>query len=337
MFERFTDRARHVVVLAQEEARGLQHNYIGTEHLLLGLLGEPDGIGARALEGFGLTLAKAREEVIARVDTGKKVTLGHIPFTPRSKKSLELALREALALGHNYIGTEHILLGLVREGEGVGAQVIAAYAPEPVPVRVRLAVLDLMPNTPSESGRRWFRRRRGTAGEGESEGETERAQLDATPAADAALSEAARIAGSKRVGSQHLVLAALADPESVAARTLVALGLDLDVARDALQSAELTGTTDESPEEAGRRQLRLRVTDTYASLEVRDPALVDLARAALEAVGDETDEAGTIPGDLPASASFTSVWRALHDSFDDIRRRAGTGIEPPASDPPDAA
>jgi ATP-dependent Clp protease ATP-binding subunit ClpC len=335
VFERFTDRARHVVVLAQEEARGLQHNYIGTEHLLLGLLGEPDGIGARALDGFGLSLTKAREEVIARVDTGKKAPEGHIPFTPRSKKALEFSLREALALGHNYIGTEHILLGLVREADGVGAQIVTAYAPEPVAVRVRLAVLDLLPSAPSESGRRWFRRRRGGSGEGE--GETERAQLDTTPAADAALSEAARIAGSKRVGSQHLVLAALADPESVAARTLVALGLDLDVARDALESADLTGTTDESPEEAGRRQLRLRVTDTYASLEVRDPALVDLARAALEAVGDETDEAGTIPGDLPATTSFTNVWRVLHDSLDDIRRRAGTGLEASDSDPPDAA
>ena len=335
MFERFTDRARHVVVLAQEEARGLQHNYIGTEHLLLGLLGEPDGIGARALEGFGLSLAKAREEVIARVDAGKKAPEGHIPFTPRSKKTLELALREALALGHNYIGTEHILLGLVREADGVGAQIIGAYAPDPVATRVRLAVLDLLPNTPAESGRHWFRRRR--TGLGESEGETERAQLDTTPAADAALSEAARLAGSKRVGSQHLVLAALTDPESVAARTLVGLGLDLDAARNALESADLTGTTDEAPEEAGRRQLRLRVADTYASIEIRDPELVDLARAALDAVGDETDETGTIPGDLPVSASFANVWRVLQDSLDDIRRRAGSGIEPQSPEPPDTA
>ncbi len=116
MFERFTDRARRVIVLAQEEARGLNHNYIGTEHLLLGLL-EPGGIAAQALDRFGMTATGTREEVKARVGVGSEPPKGRIPFTPRAKKVLELALREALQLSHNYIGTEHILLGLVREGE----------------------------------------------------------------------------------------------------------------------------------------------------------------------------------------------------------------------------
>ena len=107
MFERFTNRARHVVVLAQEEARRLQHNYIGTEHILLGLLGEPDGVAALALAGLGISLESARGEVAAIVSPGATAPSGHIPFTPRAKKTLELALREAVQLQHNYIGTEH--------------------------------------------------------------------------------------------------------------------------------------------------------------------------------------------------------------------------------------
>src|SRR6266404_2502727 len=122
MFERFTNHARHVVVLAQEEARRLQHNYIGTEHILLGLLGEPGGLAFRALERFEMTLDSTREEVKAVVGTGSGTVGGHIPFTPRAKKALELSLREALQLHHTYIGTEHILLGVIREGDGAGAQ-----------------------------------------------------------------------------------------------------------------------------------------------------------------------------------------------------------------------
>jgi hypothetical protein len=124
MFERFTDRARRVVVLAQEEARFLDHNYIGTEHILLGLIHEGEGVAARALESLGVSLEAVRAEVTEIIGRGAEAPTGNIPFTPRSKKVLELSLREALELGHNYIGTEHILLGLLREGQGVGAQVL---------------------------------------------------------------------------------------------------------------------------------------------------------------------------------------------------------------------
>jgi hypothetical protein len=124
MFERFTDRARRVVVLAQEEAGLLNHNYIGTEHILLGLIHEREGVAARALTELGISLETIRVEVVEIIGRGETAPTGHIPFTPRSKKVLELSLREALQLGHNYIGTEHILLGLIREGEGVGAQVL---------------------------------------------------------------------------------------------------------------------------------------------------------------------------------------------------------------------
>ena len=124
MFERFTDRARRVVVLAQEEARMLNHSYIGTEHILLGLIHEGEGVAAKALESMDISLGAVREKVQEDIGQGQQNPPGHIPFTPRAKKVLELSLREALQLGHNYIGTEHILLGLIREGEGVAAQVL---------------------------------------------------------------------------------------------------------------------------------------------------------------------------------------------------------------------
>ncbi len=124
MFERFTDRARRVIVLAQEEARTLQHNYIGTEHLLLGLIREGEGVAAKALASKGVTLDDTRKQVEEMIGKGNASPNGHIPFTPHARQVLELSLREALQLGHSYIGTEHILLGLIHEGEGVGTQVL---------------------------------------------------------------------------------------------------------------------------------------------------------------------------------------------------------------------
>ncbi|CCI54058.1 MAG: ATP-dependent Clp protease ATP-binding subunit [Tetrasphaera jenkinsii] len=142
MFERFTDRARRVVVLAQEEARMLNHNYIGTEHILLGLIHEGDGVASKALESLGIELEQVREQVQEIIGQGQQAPSGHIPFTPRAKKVLELSLREALQLGHNYIGTEHILLGLIREGEGVAAQVLVKLGAELL--RVRQQVIQLI-------------------------------------------------------------------------------------------------------------------------------------------------------------------------------------------------
>jgi hypothetical protein len=127
VFERFTERARQVVVLAQDEARALKHNYIGTEHILLGLLREEEGLAARVLESLDITVEEVRAQVARIVGQGDEVTTGQIPFTPRAKKVLELALREGLSLGHNYIGTEHILLGLVRENEGVAARILLDF------------------------------------------------------------------------------------------------------------------------------------------------------------------------------------------------------------------
>jgi ATP-dependent Clp protease ATP-binding subunit ClpA len=142
MFERFTDRARRVVVLAQEEARLLNHNYLGTEHLLLGLAHEGEGVAAMALESLGISPEAVRAQVEEIIGQGQRAPTGHIPFTPRAKKVFELSLREALQLGHNYIGTEHILLGLLREGEGVAAQVLVKLGADLS--RVRQQVIQLL-------------------------------------------------------------------------------------------------------------------------------------------------------------------------------------------------
>ncbi len=329
MFERFTGRARHAVVLAQEEARRLHHNYIGTEHILLGLLGEPDGVGARALEGFGLSLDGARREVAAIVSPGTAAPTGHIPFTPRAKKTLELALREALQLSHNYIGTEHILLGLMREGDGVAAQILRQHGDL---LAIRTAVLDLLAASSYQGPRRrrWLRRR-GAAAPSEPGAAAQQSELNATPAADATLSEATRLAGARPVGSHHLLLAALADPDTAAARALAALGVDLDQAKEALRAVDITGTSDEPPEEAGRRQMVIQVTGDRLTIEAADPVIIAAGRAALGALGDQADPPGTIRGDLPACANLSTVWQALHDGLTAIERRAAPPAEAPGS------
>jgi ATP-dependent Clp protease ATP-binding subunit ClpC len=324
MFERFTNRARHVIVLAQEEARELQHNYIGTEHLLLGLLSESGGLAGRALDRFGMTVTGAREQIIATVGKGTEPPKGRIPFTPRAKKVLELGLREALALHHNYIGTEHLLLGLIREGDGVGAHILAAAAGDLATVRT--AVLDLLPAEPPKASRRWLHRNPAAPGEDPED-------LRTTPAARTSLDEAARLAGPRPVGSHHLLLAALADPEAAAAKALVSLGLDLNQAREALRNADVTGTSDEQPEERGRRHMRIRAAGDRVTLEATDSELVSLASATAEALGDQADPPGTIRGDLPAASSLGKVWQALRDSLEDIRRSAAGAAKTDAGEP----
>jgi Clp amino terminal domain, pathogenicity island component len=333
MFERFTTRARRVVVLAQEEARTLRHNYIGTEHILLGLLGEPEGLAGRALTSLGISLESTRREVEDLVGAGKKEPSGHIPFTPRAKKTLELALREALQLHHEYIGTEHLPLGALKESEsgkdeGAAVKILKRHAELPA---IRTAVLTLLPPASPESApaRRWRRAREaGLAEFGVLRGE--QPGLNATPAADATLSEATRLAGTQPVGSHHLLLASLADPGTAAARALAALGVNLDQAKDALRGMDVTGTSDELPEEAGRRQLVIHVTSERLTIEASDPVLVKAANEALAALTGQAGPPGTIHGDLPASASLSRAWQAFYESLEDIKRRAASPAGPPA-------
>lgn len=190
MFERFTDRARAVVMHAQEEARQLDHGYIGTEHLLLGLIADPEGMGGQVLAGCGLDIDGVRAEIERRIGRGPSEAKGHIPFTPRAKKVLELSLRQALKLGHDYIGTEHVLLGLLAEGEGVAAQILATGG-EGGLVGVRDAVFERMGRSPealvgiegriAELGRSFRRRWSSTITPGESEDEV-RKRLEAIEA-----------------------------------------------------------------------------------------------------------------------------------------------------------
>ena len=143
MFERFTERARQVLVLALDEARALKHNYIGTEHLLLGLLREEEGLAAKALESLDITVEDVRAQVARIVGQGDEITTGQIPYTPRAKKVLELSLSESKSLGHNYIGTEHLLLGLVRENDGIAARILLEFGADAETIRTE--VIRLLP------------------------------------------------------------------------------------------------------------------------------------------------------------------------------------------------
>jgi ATP-dependent Clp protease ATP-binding subunit ClpC len=157
VFERFTERGRQAVVLAQDEARSLKHNYIGTEHLLLGLLREEEGMAARVLEALGVRHDEVRAQVMRVIGEGEQVPSGQIPFTPRAKKVLELALREALSLGHNYLGTEHILLGIVREKDGVGARILLEFGADRETVRNELVrILGAGAPGPLRPHRKWL-------------------------------------------------------------------------------------------------------------------------------------------------------------------------------------
>jgi ATP-dependent Clp protease ATP-binding subunit ClpA len=254
MFERFSGQARHVVVSAQEEARELDHNYIGTEHILLGLLVITDSLAGASLTALGYTRDDVRASVEAMVGRGKASPGGHIPFTPRAKKVLELSLREALHLKHNYIGTEHILLGLIREGEGIGAQILAAKHPLD---RIRGEVLAQIesPGTTRE-----------TSGAGR------------TPAAHDVLALAAELAGETPVGSHHILEAILQQPESAAAKALSEAGIDLDQLAAKLDEVSTEDTGDDTPEQAAARQLELSITDDAVTVVLHDAASVELGK-----------------------------------------------------------
>jgi ATP-dependent Clp protease ATP-binding subunit ClpA len=270
MFERFTDRARRVVVLSQEEARALDHNYIGTEHILLGLIGEGEGVAAHALAASGVTLEAARSRVEQEVGRGDSTPSGHIPFTPSAKRLLELSLRQALALGHSHIGTEHVLLGLLEEGSGTGYQVVVALGGRPEEVRSRVAVLLAAslagPGARSRGVRgriATWRSARATAASGagrealvdqdvlwlalESAGEepsapgepgapagglplVRRLEADARRALVLGRAEAGRV-GSAEVMDVHLLLGVLAEGDGRGARALAQVGVTLDAAR----------------------------------------------------------------------------------------------------------
>jgi ATP-dependent Clp protease ATP-binding subunit ClpA len=257
MFERFSGQARHVVVTAQEEARELDHNYIGTEHLLLGILAASDSLASGSLTALGYTRDDVRATLVALVGRGKASPGGHIPFTPRAKKVLELALREALQLKHNYIGTEHILLGLLREGEGIAAQILAEKHPLD---RIRGEVLTRIESPAAREAHGGGR----------------------TQAAHDVLALAAELAGDTPVGSQHILEAILQQPDSAAAKVLISAGIDLDQLVTKLDEVSTEDTADDTPGQAAARQLELTVTDDTVTVVLRDPASRELGKQILQ-------------------------------------------------------
>ncbi len=241
MFERFTDRARRVVVLAQEEARMLNHNYIGTEHILLGLIHEGEGVAAKALESLGISLEAVRQQVEEIIGAGQQAPSGHIPFTPRAKNVLELSLREALQLGHNYIGTEHILLGLIREGDGVAAQVLVKLGADLN--RVRRQVIQLLP-WPAEGNRRSAVSTEVPVSAGESWSATGKSgshERDRIVLAQ----EEARMLNHDYVGTEHLLLGLIHEGDGDAAKALESLGISLEAVRQRV--LEIIGVGEQAP------------------------------------------------------------------------------------------
>jgi ATP-dependent Clp protease ATP-binding subunit ClpC len=270
MFERFTDRGRTVVVLAEEEARGLDHNYIGTEHLLLGLLAEGNGRAAQVLHAAGITIERVREEVARIVGEGAALSPSadlppaSLPFTVRSKKVLEQSLRESLNLGQEHIATEHILLGLVDEREGVGAQILAAegFTPD----RARAAVLTRLaaqggiePRVSSWRGAPGFRQR------------FPRGQ-NTTPAVAELYLRARQRAGDSAVSSAEM-LRALLQGDSRAARALASLGVTGDAVDRALAETPVEGTSDETAQDAVARMVQLSKQQDRIVVEILDPQL----------------------------------------------------------------
>ncbi|MEU6423108.1 Clp protease N-terminal domain-containing protein [Streptomyces spiralis] len=282
-FERFSVKARRVVVAAQEQARLLKHDHIGTEHLLLGLLDVQDSVAAKVLHQLGYDKETAQVDVAAVVKPGTEELSGHIPFAPHAKETLELALREAQQLHHNHIGTEHILLALIREGGGAGAKVLAQRI-SPIS-KVRAAVLASVEGSQDVAAGSW------PAG---------------TPATEDTVAAARALAGGAPVGSHHLLEAMLRAENSMAARVLRELGVDPDTVAAKIDELDPETTTDANPEEAAARKMDIRLVDDEVHLILRDPATVTLAKKVTE-LSD-----GPIQGVGPVAGMFVPLWRSTN-------------------------
>jgi ATP-dependent Clp protease ATP-binding subunit ClpC len=304
MFERFTAEARGVVVRAQEEARDLRHNQIGTEHVLLGILAMPSSVAAQALRKLGVTAAGVRAGIETTTGIGEQPSAGHIPFTPRAKKLLELSLREALHLKHNYIGTEHILLALEREGEGLAAKILVGQVRDLAVLRT--TVLEMLETTGRE--------RPG----GES--------AHRTNAAEEVVSAAHALAGDAPMGSHHLLEALIRADGSMAAKVLGELGVDAAAIASKVDEFDAEDTTDATPEEIAARKMELRVEGDEVHLVFRDQGTVDLARAVTELVG------GPITATGPVTGKLVPLWTATNKLLVSLMQSLGDDPLPEGSD-----
>jgi ATP-dependent Clp protease ATP-binding subunit ClpA len=302
MFERFTGDARHVVVMAQEQARELRHNYIGTEHVLLGIVRLPNANLARdTLFALGLT----PETVLAAVEKiagrGDDVLTGHIPFTKRAKRVLELSLRESLQLGSNNIGPEHVLLGLIREGEGLAAQVLAQGGRSLDDVRA--AVLSAIRQ--SDPGAAFTR----------------------TPAVEQVLAEAERLAAGAPIGSHHLLEALARADASMAGMVLAGLGVTSDAVIEKIDTIDLAATSDVTPEQSAAATMRWEVGDDHATLVIGDPETVSALRKLVE------QAEGPLTGDGPLSGPFIGLYHAVRRNVSAIDAALNPPEEPDVESP----
>jgi ATP-dependent Clp protease ATP-binding subunit ClpA len=334
MFERFTDRARRVLVLAQEEARLLNHNFIGTEHILLGLIHEGDGVAAQTLAMVGISLEAVRLRVSETIGpAGHSSHPGSPPFTPRAKKVLELSLREALQLGHNYIGTEHMLLGLLREGEGVGAQVLVDLGADLYVVRQQVIQLLSGPGALGAGGGGFH-----TASSASSRSARGAPASIRTPGAMQVDSAARRLAADLPVGTQHILIGLFEQPDSLAAKVLASLNIDRSAVEQLVADLGVKDTSDELPEVTGGRKVLLRVVEDRVVVEVDDPDLADLVRRGLVGqAGDGEQSLGSAGGDGSPSGDFSGIWTAINAAAADLIRRSSTaqaGNEAGSGDPP---
>jgi len=299
MFERFSDNARQAVVLAQVECRRLNHRWIGSEHLLLGLLAMPDSSAGRALGRLGLTQDAARTEVEQLVGRGDRTPTGHVPFTPRAKKVLELSLREALKLKHNYIGSAHILLAIVREGDGVAAKVLKLRLGDLEKVREAAQAEfsgAMTPRPPSAAAR--------------------------TPATEQVLRLAEHLAAGAPVGSHHLLEALARSDRSMAAQVLAGFGVDPDNIAARVDAIDPESTSDVTPEMSAAAKMRLRLDGDEVHLVLADEETVALVRQLIELAGAD----GELTGAEPLTGPFITFWTSFRDGVSALQR--ALAVEP---------
>jgi ATP-dependent Clp protease ATP-binding subunit ClpC len=307
VFERFTAEARRTVVAAQEEARSLGHAHIGTEHLLLALLRDPESLPGQVLTGQGITAEKMRTEVRRTVPPSDNVPPGHIPFSPRSKKVLELSLRESIRLRHRNIEPEHIFLGLLREGEGLAVQLLVEQDVDLQALNQAVAQRMWMP-----AGRRGFR--------------LVSPQVPSmTRGGVAAWDRAATLAGGEPLGSQHVLLGLFGEEDTLAARALATLGVTREALEQVLGTMDPADTADERPERAGARKTRLQVAGDVITMRVQDADLASRLAVTLGRWrrGKDVEVAGTEP---EVAEPFAKLWRAVETTSHELLQRLG----PPA-------
>lgn len=291
MFERFTAEARSTVLMAQEEARSLGHDYIGTEHLLLALVAVDAAPVGDVLSPYGITRDTVRRDILGLIGRGEGAGAGHIPFTPRSKKVLELSLREALKLKHKTIQPAHVLLGLIREGEGVAVQLLVEHGADLRRLRAEtLARLaggkGGVPMTPPVPVM--------------------------TRGGVAALDRAREMAAGGPVGSQHVLLGLLGDEGSLAAKALAQLGVTREAAEEQLAALDPSGTYDELPEQAAARRTSFEIDENVVTVRMEDPDLAAKLGAAMRERGRPVVIRGT---DVPA---FDHFWRAVRPALEEM-------------------